>query len=1024
MTPPPNSATDSSTPPTSTAAAAWSAEEYRERTGKALLPPHHALLVASGISLGVAAERGYYSATTKVGIAELGFAASQQRPPALVVPLWSVDGEVAFHQLRPDDPRHSTDGRLVKYETPRGAGLRLDVHPRMQQFLGDPERPLFLTEGIRKVDAAVTADLCCLGLLGVSGWRGRNQDGGVTALADWEQVAHKGRPEFVVFDSDVMTKMPVYLALLRLRTWLESKGADVLVVYLPSGVGGVKVGLDDYLATGHSVDELLALATRVVIHPDSTEPGAQVWHVGEYSMNAVHGTFRRTLEGESRKLANFCARITRKSFDEDGDPLTQRSGAEDLEAIRYAIEVQKGDRHAVIEVTGSEFRAMAWPARVRSLDLVVAAGLPARDQLREAIELVSGEVARQRGLDLIPRSTTFIHAGWTKAKVDGGQIYLHAGGAIGESGLLSDVKVRLPVELAGYKLPAPPDGEHLIEAVQASLALLDLGPDKLIVPVLGAVYRAPLGSADFAEHLHGATGRFKTAVAEVALAHFCECQTSRDLEVISWYSTGNSVEALLHVVKDSLTVVDDLLPAGLSPRERDSMLGTAARVFRAQGNRGGRSRMRADSSIRPPLAPRGLVLSTGEELPRGLSGIARVWLIEQRAGDVTPDALTLAQSRSPLYSLAMAGYLRWLAPQMPEMATRIRKDRDLIRGAYPSGHRRTSEIAAHLEFGWKVFLEFAVSCKAASAQEAAEILARVRSALLEGCWDQVEEQSGADPVELYRNGLQAAISSGRAYVEGRDGEPPPDPGSWGWVPREVRPEPGERVASNDVSWEPANRQGRVGWLDGGDLYLLPEPAFKGATAQVDGGLGIGQAALNKRLRDDGHLASTGEGRNVPVRAPRAIDATRPRVLHFPLSFFVGPVGPVGPEPLRRGGWSSGGDSAEPSGRSDFDSASRTSRTTSGPEVGPFGPAGPTSPLSGPTCPSPGPTMPEGETGQFPISKGLSRDAAGPTGPTCPTQNRRGLYRGGRVPGADPDPEPEFLSAAQLADDPEAESRRP
>ena len=34
---------------------AWTPDEYQERTGKTLLPQHHALLAASGISLDIAA---------------------------------------------------------------------------------------------------------------------------------------------------------------------------------------------------------------------------------------------------------------------------------------------------------------------------------------------------------------------------------------------------------------------------------------------------------------------------------------------------------------------------------------------------------------------------------------------------------------------------------------------------------------------------------------------------------------------------------------------------------------------------------------------------------------------------------------------------------------------------------------------------------------------------------------------------------------------------------------------------------
>ena len=51
---------------------------------------------------------------------QLGFSTAQQRVPALVIPLWNVHGDVAFHQARPDYPR-LRDGKPVKYETPNGA---------------------------------------------------------------------------------------------------------------------------------------------------------------------------------------------------------------------------------------------------------------------------------------------------------------------------------------------------------------------------------------------------------------------------------------------------------------------------------------------------------------------------------------------------------------------------------------------------------------------------------------------------------------------------------------------------------------------------------------------------------------------------------------------------------------------------------------------------------------------------------------------------------------------------------------
>jgi hypothetical protein len=99
----------------------------------------------------------------------------------------------------------------------------LDVPPLARKWLGDPKKPLFITEGARKADAAVSKGMCCIALLGVWNWRGRNEFGGKTALADWDSIALNKRDVYIVFDSDVMVKPGVYAALVRLKAFLESR---------------------------------------------------------------------------------------------------------------------------------------------------------------------------------------------------------------------------------------------------------------------------------------------------------------------------------------------------------------------------------------------------------------------------------------------------------------------------------------------------------------------------------------------------------------------------------------------------------------------------------------------------------------------------------------------------------------------------------------------------------------------------------------------------------------------------------
>jgi hypothetical protein len=230
--------------------------------GLHILPQHAAMLQASAIDPDVARERGYVSADSKKQLERYGFASYQQRAPALLIPVHDVTGAVTTYQLRADNPRVTKAGKSIKYETRARSKMALDVPPRIREQLGDPKVPLWITEGARKADAAVSAGLCCIALMGVSGWRGSNGQGGKTALADWQHVSiDTGRRIYLAFDSDVMTKASVHDALSQLGGYLGRRGADVRYVYLPDGADGAKVGLDDYLAAGGSVDDLVTSST-------------------------------------------------------------------------------------------------------------------------------------------------------------------------------------------------------------------------------------------------------------------------------------------------------------------------------------------------------------------------------------------------------------------------------------------------------------------------------------------------------------------------------------------------------------------------------------------------------------------------------------------------------------------------------------------------------------------------------------------------------------------------------------------
>lgn len=206
-----------------------------ESPGGDLSPFHRQLLDRSAISESVANSRGYRTITSADELLALGFADFQSSVPGLLIPVSDAFGQSGHYQYRPDEPRTNKAGKPIKYETPVGARLVLDVPPSVRSMLADPTIPLWITEGARKVDAAISHGLCCIGVSGVWGWRGTNAKRGKTALPDWEVIALNGRDVSIAFDSDVMTKASVRAALERLAAFLRAQKATVRFAILPEG---------------------------------------------------------------------------------------------------------------------------------------------------------------------------------------------------------------------------------------------------------------------------------------------------------------------------------------------------------------------------------------------------------------------------------------------------------------------------------------------------------------------------------------------------------------------------------------------------------------------------------------------------------------------------------------------------------------------------------------------------------------------------------------------------------------------
>jgi Domain of unknown function (DUF3854) len=345
-----------------------------------LSPAHKRMLFEeSAIGARVAVKRGYRTVPSKAELEGLGFGRAQRSVPALLMPIHGPAGEIVLYQSRPDEPRIGKRGKPIKYETPSGAGVALDVHPFSRERLGDPTTPLFVTEGLKKGDALVSRDMCAVALIGVWNWRGTNEHGGKTALAEWEYVALNGREVYIVFDSDVMEKREVHAALSRLKEFLERRGARVRLIYLLAGEGGLKQGVDDYLASGHTVGELLEHATPELRQPPDEDGPALPYRATPTGLVWNRPTQNGTIP---TPLTNFTASITADVAQDDGAELRRY----------FEIEADLNGRRAIFSVPSSQFAGMGWATEHLGAGAIVYPGFGLKDHARAAVQVLSGEV--------------------------------------------------------------------------------------------------------------------------------------------------------------------------------------------------------------------------------------------------------------------------------------------------------------------------------------------------------------------------------------------------------------------------------------------------------------------------------------------------------------------------------------------------------------------------------------------------------------------------------------------------------
>ncbi len=734
----------------------------------------------SGIPVEIIRERRYESFLGKRPLEQAGFAKSQRRAPGILIPQFGPDGSPIEPIFKPDNPRMDAKGRGIKYETPAKSGVRIGTHPRCVSCLGNPSESLFVTEGVKKLDSLVGQGVCSIGLNGVWGFKGKNEYGTSTILSDWDYIALKDRDVYVVYDSDIITKPQVKQALERLAGFLKQKGAKVHVVHLPNSDEG-KDGVDDYLAKGHTIDDVVALATDTI--PDIDDDHAPLdntqygIHEGQFFVMQNKGGTK-----VKRPLCNFNASIVDEVIIDDGIDENRRYGIEGTLA--------NGRSLARVEVSAAEFSGLNWTHKAWGAGAVIYAGSTTKDHIRTIMQLSRNGSAPHR---------IYAHTGWRL--IDDERVFLTPNGAIG----MDNVRIDLgALGLEQYSLPLDVSEVPMKDAVRNSVDFLDIGKGEVTYPLWGHMYLAPIMeilNPAFVQWLLGHTGSLKSVVCAQALCHYGDFNYLT--LPLNWEGTPKGIMKVLSTLKDIPAVIDDWAPGATLSQQRD-LEAKAESVIRSVGNNANRAKLRSDGSLMRAYRPRGAVLSTGEQLPGGESRNSRLFVVDIRQGDIFVEALTCAQNERLSYRYAMSNYISWIARNWSYIAATLPDKWKEWRDATMSQgfHLRLPAVVASLYAAIDLGLTFAEESGAVSPEEATERRGIGWMSLLSLASRHAVTVNDQRPSVRFLEALRTLLSQDRLVFIGK-----------------------QYLSPADVPIEFKHPKSFAGWQDDGFYYLIPNAVY-------------------------------------------------------------------------------------------------------------------------------------------------------------------------------------------------------
>ena len=619
----------------------------------------------------------------------------------------------------------------------------------------------------------------------------------------------------------------------------------------------------EYKESPIELDELLSILERQWDSEDKdTFFDEGIFNPPDYFVkdNKTYRIFYKKDEECHQLLANFQGKIIEEQNHDDGVSNTKH----------FLIEATNcfGEKRR-ISVLSSEFSSMSWVEHKLGARFIIEPRV--KDYLRAAIQKLSMETKI---------SNLFAYTGFVE--IDRNLVYLMPNGCLDEGGLSSDV-------VATISLQAPPPygfpkrmGKFTPEEKKCFIELLmRVAEPDIAIPLLIAPFRAVLSHflpCDFSLYLEGPSGSKKSSLVAIPLAFFGKGFDRKSLTT-NWTGTVNAIEAILHIFKDTLIVIDDFAPRG-SSHDVARMNQSADRIFRNVGNQGARARLTSTAKLRPSYLNRGLVAATGEDLPTGHSIHARIIPISIDKKSVDVSVLSELQNicSKGVPNEILSDFILWILKNNKHIQATIGEHLSRLRQKYMKlgSHSRFPENMANLGLGLIFFKQFC---------ESSELLNKSEMKQVEKLWIESLKLLAAkeqrlftinEPADHFIELLKGAFQSNLGYLaDKKTGDEPSSPSLFGWRST------GDKAARK-IHYS-ASGILKVGWVDADNAYLLPDAALAAAKRfgnSIGENFALQKRTLHKRLADAGYLLLSEKETFTPKVT---VEKKRERVLVIPLA---------------------------------------------------------------------------------------------------------------------------------------------